>query len=138
MIYSLGGSTIISSLLSIITVIKISLLSSTVFWEFTLLLKYIIFDRNSYLLPVYYCVGNKSIFFISLQAIIHFGKIARKQNLTAVCLDSLTRLYTIPSVPIVDCFQKISQQVKCYLQMAAQSGKAEIQEVCFALKKKKT
>ncbi|XKL66766.1 hypothetical protein PGB90_010186 [Kerria lacca] len=64
----------------------------------------------------------------SAQAIIHFGKIARKQNLTAVCLDSLTRLYTIPSVPIVDCFQKIRQQVKCYLQMAAQSGKSEIQE----------
>ncbi|XP_065219244.1 transformation/transcription domain-associated protein isoform X2 [Planococcus citri] len=64
----------------------------------------------------------------SAQAIIHFGKIARKQNLTAVCLDSLNRLYTIPSVPIVDCFQKIRQQVKCYLQMAVQAGKSEIQE----------
>ena len=47
----------------------------------------------------------------SAQAIIHFGKIARKHNLTAVCLESLSRIYTIASVPIVDCFQKIRQQV---------------------------
>ncbi|XP_008557972.1 transformation/transcription domain-associated protein [Microplitis demolitor] len=64
----------------------------------------------------------------SAQAIIHFGKIARKHNLTGVCLDSLSRIYTIPSVPIVDCFQKIRQQVKCYLQMAAVSGNNELQE----------
>jgi len=65
----------------------------------------------------------------SAQAIIHFGKIGRKHNLTGVCLDSLSRIYTIPSVPIVDCFQKIRQQVKCYLQMASVSGKNELQEV---------
>ncbi|XP_044007561.1 transformation/transcription domain-associated protein isoform X2 [Aphidius gifuensis] len=64
----------------------------------------------------------------SAQAIIHFGKIARKHNLTSVCLDSLSRIYTIPSVPIVDCFQKIRQQVKCYLQMASITGKNELQE----------
>ncbi|XP_011505966.1 PREDICTED: transformation/transcription domain-associated protein [Ceratosolen solmsi marchali] len=64
----------------------------------------------------------------SAQAIIHFGKIARKHNLCGVCLDSLSRIYTIPSVPIVDCFQKIRQQVKCYLQMASVSGKNELQE----------
>lgn len=64
----------------------------------------------------------------SAQAIIHFGKMARKQNLTGVCQDSLSRIYTIPSVPIVDCFQKIRQQVKCYLQMAATSGGAELPE----------
>ncbi|XP_033222256.1 transformation/transcription domain-associated protein [Belonocnema kinseyi] len=64
----------------------------------------------------------------SAQAIIHFGKIARKHNLCGVCLDSLSRIYTIPSVPIVDCFQKIRQQVKCYLQMAAIAGKNELQE----------
>ena len=29
----------------------------------------------------------------SAQAIIHFGKIARKHNLTGVCLDSLSRYY---------------------------------------------
>ncbi|XP_066597811.1 transformation/transcription domain-associated protein isoform X1 [Prorops nasuta] len=64
----------------------------------------------------------------SAQAIIHFGKIARKHNLSGVCLDSLSRIYTIPSVPIVDCFQKIRQQVKCYLQMASVTGKDELQE----------
>ncbi|KAG8225079.1 hypothetical protein J437_LFUL000058 [Ladona fulva] len=64
----------------------------------------------------------------SAQAIIHFGKVARKHNLTGVCLDSLSRIYTIPSVPIVDCFQKIRQQVKCYLQMAQVTGKNELQE----------
>jgi len=64
----------------------------------------------------------------SAQAIIHFGKIARKHNLTSVCLGSLSRIYTIPSVPIVDCFQKIRQQVKCSLQMSAISGKEELKE----------
>ena len=48
----------------------------------------------------------------SAQAIIHFGKIARKHNLTSVCVESLSKIYTIASVPIVDCFQKIRQQVK--------------------------
>lgn len=64
----------------------------------------------------------------SAQAIIHFGKIARKQNLCGVCLESLSRIYTIPSVPIVDCFQKIRQQVKCYVQLASVNGKTELQE----------
>ena len=35
----------------------------------------------------------------------------------------------IPSVPIIDCFQKIRQQVKCYLQMAGTMRKQELQEV---------
>ncbi|XP_014681160.1 PREDICTED: transformation/transcription domain-associated protein-like [Priapulus caudatus] len=64
----------------------------------------------------------------SAQAIINYGKVARKHNLTGVCLDSLSRIHTIPSVPIVDCFQKIRQQVMCYLQMAGAMGKAELQE----------
>ncbi|XP_058465654.1 transcription-associated protein 1 isoform X1 [Malaya genurostris] len=64
----------------------------------------------------------------SAQTIIHFGKIARKQNLTGVCQDSLYRIYTIPSVPVVDCFQKIRQQVKCCLQMAAVNSRSELSE----------
>ncbi|XP_076468689.1 transformation/transcription domain-associated protein-like isoform X2 [Babylonia areolata] len=64
----------------------------------------------------------------SAQAIIHFGKIARKHFLTTVSLDSLSRIHTIPSVPIVDCYQKIRQQVKCYLQMSGVSGKNELSE----------
>ncbi|KAF5288690.1 hypothetical protein FQR65_LT11955 [Abscondita terminalis] len=64
----------------------------------------------------------------SAQSIIYFGKVARKHRLTNVCLDSLNKIYTITSVPIVDCFQKIRQQVKCYLQMASLTNKNELQE----------
>lgn len=72
--------------------------------------------------------GNQSMLGVhaSAQAIIHFGKMARKHNLTGVCQDSLSRIYTIPSVPIVDCFQKIRQQVKCYLQIASTNGRDEL------------
>lgn len=75
-------------------------------------------------------VANHSMIGVhaSAQAIIHFGKMARKHNLTGVCQDTLSRIYTIPSVPIVDCFQKIRQQVKCYLQMASISGRVELAE----------
>ena len=41
----------------------------------------------------------------------------------------MRRIHTIPSVPIIDCFQKIRQQVKCYLQMAGTMRKQELQEV---------
>ncbi|XP_052826902.1 transformation/transcription domain-associated protein [Octopus bimaculoides] len=67
----------------------------------------------------------------SALAIIHFGKIARKHNLTSVCIDSLNRIHTIPTVPIVDCFQKIRQQIKCYLQMASTMSRSELQELCL-------
>ncbi|KAL1426892.1 hypothetical protein MTO96_000428 [Rhipicephalus appendiculatus] len=56
------------------------------------------------------------------------AEIARKHGLVNVCLDSLSRIHTIPSVPIVDCFQKIRQQVKCYLQLSHITGKNELQE----------
>ncbi|XP_072379030.1 transcription-associated protein 1 [Diabrotica undecimpunctata] len=52
----------------------------------------------------------------SAQSSIHFGKIARKHKLVNVCLESLNKIYSISSVRIVDCFQKVRQQVKCYLQ----------------------
>ncbi|XP_060534319.1 transcription-associated protein 1 [Cylas formicarius] len=64
----------------------------------------------------------------SAQSIIHFGKIARKHKLTGVCLDSLNKIYSISSVPVVDCFQKVRQQVKCYLQMASMNNKNELAE----------
>lgn len=64
----------------------------------------------------------------SAQAIIHFGKIARKHKMPAVCLETLNKIYTIPSVPIIDCYQKIRQEVKSYLQIASQKDKAEFQE----------
>ncbi|XP_077554082.1 transformation/transcription domain-associated protein-like isoform X4 [Haemaphysalis longicornis] len=74
--------------------------------------------------------GNQAMLGVhaSAQSIIHYGKVARKHGLTNVCLDSLSRIHTIPSVPIVDCFQKIRQQVKCYLQMSSVAGKNELQE----------
>lgn len=52
-------------------------------------------DQNNIMLGVH----------ASAQAIIYFGKIARKHYLTGVCQETLSRIYTIPSVPIVDCFQ---------------------------------
>ncbi|XP_077358463.1 transformation/transcription domain-associated protein isoform X1 [Festucalex cinctus] len=61
----------------------------------------------------------------SASAIIQYGKIGRKQGLVNVALDILSRIHTIPTVPIVDCFQKIRQQVKCYLQLAGVMGKTE-------------
>ncbi|XP_013100353.2 transcription-associated protein 1 [Stomoxys calcitrans] len=64
----------------------------------------------------------------SAQAIIYFGKIARKHNLTGVCQETLSRIYTIPSVPIVDCFQKIRQQVKCYIQTASSTVSNDLNE----------
>ncbi|XP_030767739.1 transcription-associated protein 1 [Sitophilus oryzae] len=64
----------------------------------------------------------------SAQSIIHFCKIARKHKLTNVCLDSLNKIYSISSVPVFDCFQKVRQQVKCYLQMASVNNKNELQE----------
>ncbi|GIY24528.1 hypothetical protein CEXT_37291 [Caerostris extrusa] len=69
----------------------------------------------------------------SAQSIIHFGKVARKHGLTNVCLEALTQIHSIPSVPIVDCFQKIRQQVKCFLQKAHTIGRNDIQETTQAL-----
>ena len=65
----------------------------------------------------------------SAWAIIQHARIARKHGLISVCLDNLSRIHTIPSVPVVDCFQKIRQQVKCYLQSCSALGKGELQEV---------
>ncbi|XP_065334181.1 transformation/transcription domain-associated protein isoform X2 [Cloeon dipterum] len=61
----------------------------------------------------------------SASAIITFGKIARKHGLVNVCINSLSRIYTIPSVPVMDCFQKIRQQTKCHLQTGGPKEQAE-------------
>ncbi|XP_033220023.1 transformation/transcription domain-associated protein-like [Belonocnema kinseyi] len=55
-----------------------------------------------------------------------FGRVARKHNLSSVCLDSLTKIHGVESVTIVDCYQKIKQQVKCYLQMASIRGNNDL------------
>jgi len=46
-----------------------------------------------------------------------------------VLLFDLFRIHSIPSVPVVDCFQKIRQQIKCYLQMTEMTTAGELQEV---------
>lgn len=50
----------------------------------------------------------------SASAIIQYARIARKHQLHSVCLDSLSKIHSIPSVPVLDCFQKIRQQVCLY------------------------
>lgn len=62
----------------------------------------------------------------SAQGIISFGTVARKQGSLNVCLDAINRIHTIPSVPIFDCYQKIRQQIKCYLQMPVSPDKSEL------------
>lgn len=62
----------------------------------------------------------------SAQGIISFGTVARKQGSINLSLDILSRIHTIPRVPIFDCFQKIRQQIKCYLQMPPSPDKSEL------------
>ncbi|BFZ01386.1 hypothetical protein BsWGS_04423 [Bradybaena similaris] len=62
------------------------------------------------------------------QSIIHFGKVARKHGLIGVSLDTLSRIHNITSVPVVDCFQKVRQQVKCYMYMGGSLNKSEFTE----------
>ena len=65
-----------------------------------------------------------SVVFVKLHHAVFF-----LQGLVNVALDILSRIHTIPTVPIVDCFQKIRQQVKCYLQLAGVMGKNECMQV---------
>jgi transformation/transcription domain-associated protein len=55
--------------------------------------------------------------------------VARKHGLVNVCINSLSRIYTIPSVPVMDCFQKIRQQIKCHLQQGGPKELAECLDV---------
>ncbi|XP_064401908.1 transformation/transcription domain-associated protein-like isoform X2 [Halichondria panicea] len=64
----------------------------------------------------------------SASAIIQYARIARKHQLFPVCLDSLSKIHSIPSVPVLDCFQKIRQQVKCYLGMSSLMEDSELDE----------
>lgn len=65
----------------------------------------------------------------SAQSLIILAKTARKHFLINVALDRLHRIHTIPKVPLIDCFQKIRQQLKCYLMKhALQPTGEELQE----------
>lgn len=48
----------------------------------------------------------------SASAITQYARIARKHCIYPVCLDSLSKIHTMPSVPVTDCFHKIRQQVR--------------------------
>ena len=56
----------------------------------------------------------------------HFAKVARKHGLFDVCADSLeaiTKNLSITNVPVIDHYQRMRQQVKCFQQKALVSGK---------------
>ncbi|XP_049942725.1 transformation/transcription domain-associated protein [Schistocerca serialis cubense] len=80
---------------------------------------------NHGMLGVHASAQVRGIIHASAQAILHFGKIARKQNLTSVALGLI---YTVPSLLIVDCFQKLRQQIKCYVQLSTVAGRPELKE----------
>lgn len=44
-----------------------------------------------------------------------FAHVARKNNLTDVCLSFLNRIYTLPNIEIQDAFLKLREQAKCYM-----------------------
>lgn len=45
-----------------------------------------------------------------------FAHVARKYNLIDVCVNALTKIYTLPNIEIHDAFLKLREQAKCYLQ----------------------
>eukprot|EP01114_Cavostelium_apophysatum_P014185 TRINITY_DN3613_c0_g1_i5.p1 TRINITY_DN3613_c0_g1~~TRINITY_DN3613_c0_g1_i5.p1 ORF type:complete len:3612 (+),score=1106.25 TRINITY_DN3613_c0_g1_i5:200-11035(+) len=48
-----------------------------------------------------------------------FSHIARKHQLVEVCLNALSKIYTLPNIEIQDAFVKLQEQVKCYFQLPA-------------------
>ena len=46
-----------------------------------------------------------------------FSHIARKHQLVEVCLNSLSKIYTLPDIEIRDAFVKLREQVKCYFSL---------------------
>jgi transformation/transcription domain-associated protein len=49
------------------------------------------------------------------QCIVNFGRVARKQHLYDLCLETLNKIHKKQSVPIIDCFLKVKQEIKCYI-----------------------
>ncbi|KAI9504654.1 hypothetical protein BX070DRAFT_189635 [Coemansia spiralis] len=43
-----------------------------------------------------------------------FAHVARLHNLIDVCINSLTRIYTLPNIEIQEAFLKLREQAKCY------------------------
>ncbi|ORX76848.1 FAT-domain-containing protein [Anaeromyces robustus] len=45
-----------------------------------------------------------------------FAHIARKHGLTDICINSLSKIYTLPNIEIQEAFYKLREQAKCYFQ----------------------
>ena len=74
--------------------------------------------------PCMHAQSNQAMLIVhhSASAIIQYARIARKHQLFPVCLDSLSKIHSIPSVPVLDCFQKIRQQVDCMWCVLLRTG----------------
>ncbi|KAF1808723.1 hypothetical protein P152DRAFT_497353 [Eremomyces bilateralis CBS 781.70] len=49
-----------------------------------------------------------------------FAHVARKHNLTDVCIQQLGRIYTLPNIEIQEAFLKLREQAKCHYQNRAE------------------
>ncbi|CAF0914846.1 unnamed protein product [Rotaria sp. Silwood1] len=64
------------------------------------------------------------------QSITQLAKIARKHHIPNICMEILSRIGTvIPSVPVVDSYQKIKQIIKCYLVLFPTLSSNDIQDI---------
>lgn len=63
------------------------------------------------------------------QGIVNFGKIARKQHLYDLCLETLNKIHKKQSVPIIDCFLKVKQEIKCYINTFEYLSPKQSQEI---------
>ncbi|EPX74408.1 SAGA complex phosphatidylinositol kinase-like protein Tra1 [Schizosaccharomyces octosporus yFS286] len=64
--------------------------------------------------------SNTSFFFRGYHEtawlINRFAHVARKHKLPSVCLNQLTKIYSLPNIEIQEAFYKLREQVLCYLQ----------------------
>lgn len=49
-----------------------------------------------------------------------FAHVARKHQLPDVCINQLTKIYTLPNIEIQEAFLKLREQAKCHYQNAAE------------------
>ena len=51
-----------------------------------------------------------------------FAHVARKHQLPDVCINQLTKIYTLPNIEIQEAFLKLREQAKCHYQNTAELG----------------
>ncbi|GMF00692.1 unnamed protein product [Ambrosiozyma monospora] len=49
-----------------------------------------------------------------------FAHVARKHNMSEVCITQLTKIYTLPNIEIQEAFLKLREQAKCHYQNPAE------------------